>query len=78
MTAIHYDRTRSSVADPDPYPDLDSMGSLDVDPDSQSGSGFRRAKITYKIEKINKFIIFLSAGCSLMMAAGFSCSLDVQ
>ncbi len=38
------------VADPDPdlieSVDPDSMGSLDPDPDSESGSGSRRAKMT--------------------------------
>ncbi len=46
----------------DPYPD--SMGSLDLDPDSPSGSGSRKAKMTHK-------------KCSLLGAEGFSCSLDV-
>jgi hypothetical protein len=38
------------VADPYPYPD--SIGS--VDPDSKSGSGSRRAKITHKSRQIFK------------------------
>ncbi len=37
---------RIRVADPDP----DSIGS--VDPDSESGSGCRRAKMTHKSRKI--------------------------
>ncbi len=36
------------VADPD------SIGSVDPDPDSASGSGSRRAKMTPKVEKILK------------------------
>jgi hypothetical protein len=39
-----------------------------VNPDLESGSGSRRAKMTHKIEK--------SAGSSLLRAKGFSCRLD--
>ncbi len=46
--------------------DPDSIRS--VDPDLESGSGSRRAKMTQK----NR-----SAGCSLLRAVGFSWSLDV-
>ncbi len=48
---VHYHRTRSSVADPDPYPDPDSMGSLDLDPNLQFRSGSRSAKLPYKNRK---------------------------
>jgi hypothetical protein len=34
--------------------DPDSIGPVDPDPDSESGSGFRRAKITHKSRK--KFV----------------------
>jgi hypothetical protein len=50
-----YVKTR--VVDPYSYPDLDSMGSLDPYPDSQSGSGSRRAKMTHKHRK--KLINFI-------------------
>ncbi len=57
--------------------DPDSMGSLDPYPQSGSGSGSRRAKMTQKnIRELTKFI-FWSAICSLLRAEGFSCSLDV-
>ncbi len=58
----------------DPY----SIGSLDPDPDSQPGSESRRAKMTHKHRK--KFInfIFWNAGCSLLRAEVFSCSLDIS
>jgi hypothetical protein len=57
------------------------MVSLDPYPDSQSGfgsgSGFRRAKMTHKNrKKVNKFD-FLKYWMSLLMAEGFSCSLDI-
>jgi hypothetical protein len=41
------------VADPDPYPD--SIGSVDPDPDLESGSGSRRAKMTHKSRKSSCF-----------------------
>jgi hypothetical protein len=38
--------------------DTDSMGSLGPDPDSQSGSGTRRAKITQiYLKTFNKFLL---------------------
>jgi hypothetical protein len=40
--------TGTRVADPD------SIGS--VDPDSESGSGFRRAKMIAKVEKLGNFM----------------------
>ncbi len=58
----------SSALDPDPDPDPDSMGSLDPYPDSKSGSGSRRAKMTYKRRKMCKIFIFRSAQCSLLRA----------
>jgi hypothetical protein len=45
------------------------MGSLDPDPDSRFGS--RRKKLSHKNRKKG------SAGCSLLRAEGFSCSMDV-
>jgi hypothetical protein len=58
------DKTVYSVVETDP----DSMWSLDPypDPDSQYGSGSKRAKLAHK-----------KAGCYLLRAEGFSCSLDV-
>jgi hypothetical protein len=48
-----------------------------VDPDSESGSRSRNAKMTHKNrEKFRKFM-FRSAGCSLLRAEVFSGSLDV-
>jgi hypothetical protein len=41
-----------------------------------SGPGSRRAKITQKNRKKIIIFIFLSAGCSLLRAEGFFCSLD--
>ncbi len=60
--------------------ELDSMGSLDPYPDhdSQSGSGFRRTKMTHKHGKKLINYIFLLAGCSLLRAKVFSCSLDIS
>ncbi len=64
-------RVFGSVSDPywiriksglDPYPD----------PDSES----RRAKLPRKVEKLRNFM-FWSAGCSLLRAEGFFCSLEV-
>jgi hypothetical protein len=60
-----------SVADPD------SMGSQAPDPDSQSGPGSRRAKMTHKKRKKLINFIFWSAACSLLRAEGFSYSLEV-
>ncbi len=54
-------RTQTHVADPDPYLDpigSDSIGSVDPDPDSESGSGHRRAKMTHKSRKICKSSCF--------------------
>jgi hypothetical protein len=53
----------------------DSMGSLD--PDQQSGSRYRGAKMTQKNRKRLINLIFCSAGSSPLRAKGFSCSLDV-
>jgi hypothetical protein len=52
---------------------------LDPDPHSNcgSGSGSRRAKMTHKNRKQYRFFMFWSAGCSLLRAEGFSCSLGV-
>jgi hypothetical protein len=49
---------------------------VDPDPASKSGSRSRRGKINLKKEKFRSFM-FLSAGCSLLRAEGFFCSLDV-
>jgi hypothetical protein len=50
-----------------------------VDPQmgSESGSGSRRAKITHKNKNKSRNFMFSSAGCSLLRAEGFSCSLGV-
>jgi hypothetical protein len=48
------------------------MGSLDPYPDSQFGSGSKRAKMAQKNIKQSIDFIFLSAGCSLLRAEGFS------
>jgi hypothetical protein len=53
------------------------LGSLDPDPDPQTGSGSRRTKITKKNGKKLMNSIFLSCGFSLLRAEGFSCRLDV-
>jgi hypothetical protein len=47
-----------------------------VDPDSESGSGSRRAKMTQKSRKKLRNFMFGSAGCSLLRAEGFFCNLD--
>jgi hypothetical protein len=41
------------------------------------GSGSRRAKMTHKDRKKSRIFMFLSTGCSLLRAEGFSCSLGV-
>ena len=58
--------------------DPDSIRSVDLypDPDSESGSGPRREKITHKKEEEKNFM-FSSAWCSLVRAEGFFCSFDV-
>jgi hypothetical protein len=52
---------------------------LDPDPHSicGSGSGYRRAKMTHNNRKKSRIFMFLSTGCSLLRAEGFSCSLGV-
>ncbi len=57
---------------PDPETSLALVGNV-VDPDSM-GTLDPDAKMTHK--NINKFH-FLSAGCSLFSAEGFSCRLDI-
>ncbi len=54
------------------------MGSLASYPDPDSQSGSRRAKMTHKDRKKSINFIFLSAGCSLLRAEGFPCSLDIS
>ncbi len=62
----------SRVSDPDPDPHgselIWAVG---------SGSGSRREKITQKNRKKDRIFIFWSAGCSLLRAEDFSCSLGV-
>jgi hypothetical protein len=48
-----------------------------LDPDPHSNSGSRRAKIIHKNTKKYRIFMILSAGCSLLRAEGFSCSLGV-
>jgi hypothetical protein len=55
--------------------DPDSIGSLD--PDSESGSGSRRAKMTHKNSKKNSKFMFWTVGWLLLRAEGFFCNLDV-
>ncbi len=56
--------------------DPDSIGSVDPDPYSESGS--RRAKImTNKRRKNLRNFMFSSDGCSLLRAEVFFCNLDV-
>jgi hypothetical protein len=52
---------------------------LDPDPvpHSNCGSGSRRAKMTNKNRKKAGIFMFLSTGCSLLRAEGFSWSLGV-
>ncbi len=61
--------TTTRVADPD------SIGSVDPDPDSESGSG--RAKITHKSRIFFKVHV-LKVGWPLLRAEGFFCNLDVH
>ncbi len=42
-----------------------------------SGSVLRRSKMTHKNRKKSRIFMFLSTGCSLLRAEGFSCSLGV-
>jgi hypothetical protein len=48
---------------------------MDPDPDSNCGSGSRRAKMTHKNRKKSEIFMFLSTGCSLLRAEGFFCCL---
>jgi hypothetical protein len=62
----------SRVADQDP----DSIGSVDPDPESESGSWSRRAKMTHKSRQ--KFVkVHVSVGWPLLRAEGFFCNLDI-
>jgi hypothetical protein len=58
------------VSDPDPDPHGSALICV-------AGSGSRRAKITHKNRKKSRILMFLSTGCSLLRAEGFSCSLGV-
>ncbi len=59
--------------------DPDSIRSVDPtpNPDSEFGSGSRRAKVTHTNRKKLRNFMFWSAGYSLLRTKGFSCSLDV-
>jgi hypothetical protein len=48
-----------------------------VDPDSESGSGSRRAKMVHKIREKFKNFMFFSVGWPLLRAEGFFSNLDV-
>jgi hypothetical protein len=48
-----------------------------VDPDSESGSGSRRAKKSTKIGRSSEISCFEVLDVPLLRAEGFSCSLDV-
>ncbi len=57
----------------DPY----SIGPVNPDPDSESGSGSRRAKMTHKSRKnLEKFMLW-SVGWPLLRAEVFFCNLDI-
>ncbi len=77
------------VSDPDLYPDPDPHGSALI---WVAGSGSRSAfklririqiriqeckNDPQKLKKVQNFHVFLSTGCSLLRAEGFSCSLGV-
>jgi hypothetical protein len=49
---------------------------VDPDPDSESGSGFRRAKMTHTKKNL-KNSCFASVGWPLLRAEGFFSNLDV-
>ncbi len=68
-SVVNPDLDTDSLGSLDPYPDLDSQSEL------RSGSRSRRAKMTHICRKIK--LHFWGAGCSLLRAEGFSCSLDV-
>jgi hypothetical protein len=58
---LRYVRIDLYRPDPDPAPKnnvSDPEAIRSVDPDSESGSGSRRAKMTYKIEKKFRNLIF--------------------
>ncbi len=72
------------VSDPDPYLDPDPHGPA-LSWAAGSGSGFK-LRIRIRIQedkndpqkkKISRIFMFLSTGCTLLMAEGFSCSLGV-
>ncbi len=48
------------------------------DPDSESGSGSRRANMTHKSRKNFSKCMFWSVGWPLSWAAGFLCNLDIH
>jgi hypothetical protein len=52
-------------------------GALILDPEFRIRIGSRRAKMTHKNIKKSRIFMFLSTGCSLLWAEGFSCSLGV-
>ncbi len=58
-------------------PHLFELLDPDPEPHSNSGSGSRRTKMTHKNRKKSRIFMFLSTGCSLLKAEGFSCSLGV-
>ncbi len=84
--ALCYPVSTSTIprfADPDPYPDSrgsgldpDSIGSVDPDSESGTGSGSRRAKMTHKSRTFFKKFMFWSVGWPLLRAEGFFCNLD--
>jgi hypothetical protein len=59
--------------------DPDSIGTLDPNPDSQSGSGSRRAKMTYKSRiKLKKFHVFKCWMFAFEGSRLLYCSLDIS
>jgi hypothetical protein len=71
FSSIKYKDLLSGVVDPDPYPNPKVRGSLDPDLDSQSGS--KKAKVAQKIEN---FPFKGISVYSLLRAEGFLSSLD--
>jgi hypothetical protein len=55
-----------------------SIKLVDPEPNSESGYGSIREKMTHKNRKKLINFMFRGAGCSLLKAEGFSCVLDVR
>ncbi len=57
--------------------DLDSIGPVDPDPNSESGSESRRAKMTHKRRNFFVKVHVLKCYKPLLRAEGFFCNLDI-